>query len=301
MSRTTSTLPTRGAIRLARRGRPRASSVVADHALRRARLDTPPAETWASWRFVRWLGGRLLALTVVVGTGVLVQHAAGSEALRVRTVRVTGAVLLSQAEVEQVAAVAGANLFWVDRRAVQDRLLAVPLVRRAEVVPVLPDTVEVRLVERRPTGFWISGERTYLVDARGTVLRAASELQGRPEARACGGQVCDPSVATDLPRVAQVDDQELRPGATVNAGALTASASLAALLPRAGLQPLAFEWSRDTGLQVPLASGVRVRFDGRADLPTQVSTFEAIREHLAASRLTAQVVDVRFADRPYFR
>lgn len=301
MSRTASAIPTRGAFRLARHRRPRASNVVADHALRRARLDTTPVATWVSWRFFRWLGGRLLALAILAGTGLLVQHLSGSEELRVRTVRVSGAALLSQAEVEQVAAVAGASLFWVDRQAVQDRLLAMPLVRRAVVVPVLPDTVEVRLVERQPTAFWISGERTYLVDREGTILRAADELAGRPEVRACGGQVCDPNIAIGLPRVAQVDGQALQPGATVDAGALAASARLAALLPAAGLQPLAFEWSRDTGLQVPMASGVRVRFDGRADLPTQVSTLEAIREHLAASRQTAQMVDVRFADRPYFR
>jgi cell division septal protein FtsQ len=211
---------------------------------------------------------------------------------------VHGNVLLSRADVELVAAVKGANVFWVDRADVAQRLRSMPLVQTAEVEAFLPDRVEVRIVERQPVAFWISGDQSYLVDREGVILKVVdAEAQ---QARACAGQPCDPRLAV-LPTVAQLDGQPLNAGDRIDASALATSARLAAELPSLGVQPLAFEWSREAGLEVPTSEGIRVRFDGSRDFDQQVRAVVAIRDHLARSRQPASLIDVRFGDRPYFR
>jgi hypothetical protein len=91
------------------------------------------------------------------------------------------------------------------------------------------------------------------------------------------------------------------PGERVDASALVTSARLATLLPSVGVEPLAFEWSRDFGLEVPTRDGWRARFDYAADVERQVGTLRAIRDELVRRKASVQLIDVRFGDRPYFR
>jgi hypothetical protein len=235
---------------------------------------------------------------LLVGAGWVVYDSASSERFDVRTVRIQGNVLLSRAEVESAAAIGGANVFWVDRRDVAARLRALPVVQRVDVTVTLPDTVGVTVVERQPAAFWISGAQSYLVDREGVILKAVDG--DTQQARACAGQPCDPRLAP-LPTVAQLDGQPLTPGDRVDASALATSARLAVLLPAVGVEPVAFEWSRDLGLEVPTRDGWRARFDGDGNVEQQITSLRSIRDELSRTRTPAQVIDVRFGDRPYFR
>jgi hypothetical protein len=158
--------------------------------------------------------------------------------------------------------------------------------------------VEISIVERQPAAFWISGEKSYLVDSEGVILKGVDP--DTQQARACAGQPCDPRLAP-LPTVAQLDGQPLAPGDRVDASALATSARLVSLLASVGVQPLAFEWSRDAGLEVPTRDGWRARFDDTGNIDQQVASLRSIRDELARTRSAAQLIDVRFGDRPYFR
>jgi cell division septal protein FtsQ len=253
---------------------------------------------WLPPRFVLWALGRLLALGVLLGAGWIVYDSASSDRFQVRSIHVQGNVLLSQADVERVAAVKGTNVFWIDRALLAERVRRLPLVALAEITPTLPDGVDVAIVERQPAAFWQSGDKTYLVDREGVILKSVdAEAQ---QARACAGQPCDPRLAS-LPAVTHPDGGPLAPGDRVDASTLTVSARLAAVLPGIGVQPLGFQWARETGLEVPTREGWRVRFDVRSDLERQVQNLSAIRDHLASTRTSAQLIDVRFGDRPYYR
>jgi hypothetical protein len=248
--------------------------------------------------FLIWAFGRTLAMALLVGAAWVVYDSASSDRFQVRSVRVQGNVLLSRAEVEDVAAVVGANVFWVDRGQVTARLRALPLVQTAEVSVELPDSVEVTIVERQPAAFWISGNESYLVDPEGVILKAVDA--DTQQARACAGQPCDPRLAA-MPSVAELDGQPLTAGSRVNAGALAASARLATLLPNVGVQPVGFEWSPDAGLEVPTREGWRARFDGEASVDEQVASLRSIRDELRRTKATAALIDVRFGNRPFFR
>jgi hypothetical protein len=273
---------------------PRRANPAVERAIRAATVREPSLPPG----FVSWVIGRLLAAIVLVGAGWVVYDSASSDRFQVRSVRVQGNVLLSRAEVENVAAVSGVNVFWVDRGQVAARVRALPLVQRAEITATLPDTVVISIVERQPAAFWVSGDRSYLVDREGVILKAVDvETQ---QARACAGQPCDPRLAP-LPTVAQLDGQPLTPGDRVDASALTTSARLAALLPAVGVEPLAFEWSRDFGLEVPTRDGWRARFDHGGNIDEQVASLRSVRDEIARTRATPLLIDVRFGDRPYFR
>lgn len=255
-------------------------------------------EPWLPPGFGGWVVARVVALLLLVGAGWLVYDCASSDRFVVRSVHLDGNVLLSRSEVESAAAVAGANIFWVDRQQVAARVRGLPLVQQVEVTPTLPETIDIHIVERQPVAFWVSGDRSYLVDTEGVILKAVdAETQ---QARACAGQPCDPRLAP-LPIVAQSDGQPLNPGDRVDARALATAARLAVLLPAAGIEPLSFDWSADGGLEVPTRDGWRARFDGAADVDQQVASLRTIRDYLVRTSTPAQVIDVRFGDRPYYR
>src|ERR1700716_413430 len=257
---------------------PTRMSPAAERAVKAATTQEP----WLPPGFLSWVFGRLLAAVLLVGTGWVVYDSASSDRFQVRSVRVQGNVLLSRAEVENVAAVSGVNVFWVDRGQVAARVRAVPLVQRAEITATLPDTVVISVVERQPAAFWVSGDRSYLVDREGVILKPVDvETQ---QARACAGQPCDPRLAP-LPTVAQLDGQALTPGDRVCPTALALSSGLPTLLPVGGVEPLAFEWSRDFGLEVPTRDGWRARFNQATDVDRQVRTLETIRDYLTSNKM----------------
>jgi POTRA domain, FtsQ-type len=290
-----------GRVRSSRRGDP-----VRDNAVRTARaagLGPPrPPPAIARGGFPRWVLGRLFGLVVLAGAAYLVYSAATSDQFQLRRVRVVGNVLLSQAEVEEALGLRGLNLFWVDRQEAAARVATLAPVRSAWVTPVLPDTLDVRVVERQPVAFWRSGDSTYLVDREGVILTAIDPEA--PPPRACGGQVCDPHQATTLLTVTEPDGPRLAPGDRVDAGALAAAARLATLLPSSGIRPLGFEWSAATGVEVPTADGWRARFDssdGDGTLASEIATLQSVRAQLGQAGVTPQLIDVRFEDRPYWR
>jgi cell division protein FtsQ len=255
-------------------------------------------QPWHVPAFAVWALGRLVGLGILLGAGWIVYDSASSDRFQVQSIQVHGNVLLSQAEVERAAAVRGANVFWIDRTETADRVRQLPLVREAEITPTLSGSVAVSITERQPAAFWISGEQSYLVDREGVILKPVdAEAQ---QARACEGQPCDPRL-TPLPLVVQSDGQAVSAGKRVDARALLTAAQLARVLPTVGIQPLGFEWSADLGLEVPTRDGWRVRFDTAGDIEQQTRTLAAIRDHLASTRTSAQVIDVRFGDRPFYR
>ena len=282
------------------RPRPVVRRTLGDHspAARRAIRAATRTEPRLPAGFGLWVAGRLVAALLLVGAAWLVYDFASSSRFQVQTVHVRGNVLLSHAEIETTAAVVGANVFWVNRAEVADRLRALPLVQRVEVGATLPDTVDIQIVERQPAGFWTSGDQTYLVDREGVILKSVDAETA--QIRACAGQPCDAQVAP-LPSVAQAQAEPLEPGQHVDPNALRTSAQLASLLPTIGVQPRGFEWGRNTGLEVRTVEGWNVRFDQQGDLAGQVATLQALRTELARTRTTAGLIDLRFGDRPYFQ
>jgi cell division protein FtsQ len=120
-----------------------------------------------------WLAARLLLLAIVLAyagyRGVTLIAAASS--LQIGHMVVRGHQRLSTGEVlALVEGLRGQNILAVDLGEWQQKLLSSPWVESATIRRVLPSTVEISVVERRPMGIGRLGTALYLVDARGVII-----------------------------------------------------------------------------------------------------------------------------------
>ncbi|MFZ0530959.1 MAG: FtsQ-type POTRA domain-containing protein [Propionicimonas sp.] len=121
------------------------------------------------WRR-RLLAGAALAL--LLGSGYVIGF---SPVLAVASVQVSGAKVLSKAEVLAAAAVTpGTPLAWVDPGQVAERVSGLPPAAEVTVVRDWPRTVRIEVTERRPRLAIPAGGGYLLADASGVVFEAVA-------------------------------------------------------------------------------------------------------------------------------
>ncbi|MGC4092298.1 MAG: FtsQ-type POTRA domain-containing protein [Polyangiaceae bacterium] len=126
-----------------------------------------------------WLFARVaLGVFAVVGTSLLVaasahRYALTSPRFSVKNVVVSGSTRFHEAEVRELASISGAsNIFALDPRVVEARLLQNPWVAEARVNRKLPSTLEVQLKQRDAQAIAAVGERLYLVSKEGEPFKS---------------------------------------------------------------------------------------------------------------------------------
>jgi cell division protein FtsQ len=100
----------------------------------------------------------------------------GSAAMgfRVRTVQVQGASTMASNDIVRATGVtAGQPILTVDLAQVRERLLGVGWVKEARVVRLLPDTLLLAVVQRKPLAVWQHEGRAVVVDVDGAPVREA--------------------------------------------------------------------------------------------------------------------------------
>jgi cell division protein FtsQ len=123
---------------------------------------------WFSWRVVHVL---LFAVIVLYGGYRAFSLILNTAALAVRKVAVNGTVRLSAGEVQQLAdGLYGSNIITADLLKYRQRILDSPWVAEASLRRVLPSTIEITVVERRPFGISRLGNELFLIDREGTVI-----------------------------------------------------------------------------------------------------------------------------------
>jgi cell division protein FtsQ len=138
---------------------------------------TPPADRGVLP--VIWAGLRLsLGLAVVVGISVAIAYGARRYALTsprfaIREFAVKGNRHHGAAELSKIAGILrGQNLFSVDTRGAEARLLENPWVRQAKVGRELPGTLRVEVVERDAVAVTTLEDSLYLVTPEGEPFKA---------------------------------------------------------------------------------------------------------------------------------
>jgi cell division protein FtsQ len=143
----------------------------AEKNFRRARVKPGRRKTkrvWVSWRVLRVL---FTALVVLYGAYRAFSLVLNATALQVSKVAVRGTVRLSAGEVQQLAhGLYGSNIITADLMKYRRRILDSPWVADAALRRVLPSTVEITVVERRPFGISRLGSQLFLIDREGTVI-----------------------------------------------------------------------------------------------------------------------------------
>jgi cell division septal protein FtsQ len=142
-----------------------------DKNFRRARVKPGRRQSgrpWLSWRILRVvLAAAIVAYGVYRGCALVLD----ARVLQVSRVVVSGNVHLSTGEVQQlVHGLVGAHILMADLATHRRALLDSPWVADAALRRVLPSTIEVAVVERRPFGISRLGTRLFLVDRQGTII-----------------------------------------------------------------------------------------------------------------------------------
>lgn len=143
----------------------------ADKRFRRAHVS--PARRRRFWTGHGWRIVRAAALLTVLGYGLYwaASLVVSAEALQVTRITVSGNSRLSRGEVVALLdGVRGQSMVTVDLDAWRQTLLRSPWVADAALRRVLPDTIGIAIVERRPMAIARLGGGLYLMDARGTVI-----------------------------------------------------------------------------------------------------------------------------------
>jgi cell division protein FtsQ len=203
-----------------------------------------------------------------------------SPALSIRSIEVDGASTLSDETVRDVAGLKGDSVFSADFEGARERLLALPLVKEAEVSRDLPNGAHISIVERLPWGVWQAAGQTYVIDGEGVILDMA------PPA---GAPII---VQTDLPA------EPLAPGDRVDEGAVAVARELVSNAEQTvGRRVLSLEFSQASGLIASLSGDLRVAFGDAQGYDFKLAALFAVLERAQNEGRTVQRVDLRFGDR----
>lgn len=240
-----------------------------------SRAEGPPRSLWDALARLSYA-----TLGLVLG-GVLI-WLLGGEALRLREVSVYGSQVLPAAEVVARLDVQGRHPLWLRQADLEGRLAALPELRAAQVEVFAPGTVEVTVTERQPVLTWVAGDRRWLVDEQGLVLRPA--VSDWPA----------------LPVVYQGDDRTPVRGQQLNPWVLGNALRLAPFVATSFEPTARLTYYEEEGLVV-VAPRWRALFDAGGDLARQHAALRALQARGDDGGRGGTVYDVRFPDRGYIR
>ena len=129
---------------------------------------------------------RSAAILAMLLAGGAIYGLAATPAFGFRQLAISGNALVPETAIRTAVGVGqGTNLVALDTSPIVERLLAIPAVGGVEVSVGLPDTLDVRLRERRPIVVWAIGRRRLAVDEDGLLFAdvsgdAASLVQSIP-------------------------------------------------------------------------------------------------------------------------
>lgn len=231
---------------------------------------------------------KLLALGLLLVSVWAAQEVGTSPAFEVTSVHVSGSDLVSAEEVVAMLGLTRSNVFHLRARPLAAAVESHPTVRQATVRPSLLGTVFVAVQERVPVVVWESSGQQVLADAEGLALQA-----GAPPS------LSEFEAARALP-VVHAAGASVPIGGRVDAGAIRVVQVLAPALDSLGLTEGRLEYQQGSGVSV-VGPRHRVTLGSSEQIEAKLDAYRAIRHHLDESRTSAQVIDLRSPERPYFR
>jgi cell division protein FtsQ len=110
--------------------------------------------------------------------GMHVEEASAKAGFALTRITVNGRQATSEREIAKaLGAVRGRSIFAFDCEAARQRLLAIDRIAEADVRRLLPGTIHVELIERKPLAIWQHDGKLTLVDASGHVIDDVSPAE----------------------------------------------------------------------------------------------------------------------------
>lgn len=226
-----------------------------------------------------------LVTLVVPGAGFGAHWLLTAPRFAIASVEVRGASRLAPERVLAAAAIEpGISIFRLDTGAVAGRVVALPEIRRAEVVRELPNRVVISVEERRPFTLVHAG-RLHWLDEEGRLLGASPQ-----------------AVVAQVPVVSGLTEEELASMRSAPGPKALAAITLIRALLRSGSALTAeiseIDMSRRDGPVLYTVDGVEVRL-GAEDWEERLARLEGILGQVATQDV--RTVDLRFRDQVVFQ
>ena len=130
-------------------------------------------------RLLLWLRNLTVVAVLVVGGVWAYRHTQSNERFAVQTIEFEGAVHTPRRALDLATQrYVGLNLFQIDIERVQRDLGGLGWVRRIDIEKKLPDTLRIKISERKPVALVRSGERLLYVDDEGVGFAELSPAVG---------------------------------------------------------------------------------------------------------------------------
>ncbi|MHB0867897.1 MAG: cell division protein FtsQ/DivIB [Chloroflexota bacterium] len=221
-------------------------------------------------------------LTVLILAAWLLYYSTASPYFAVREISVSGNGLLDADLAKAATGSLGRNILRLRTEEIERSVGDLGVVKSAQALLALPGRIDIEVTERTPLVQWQAREGSFLIDREGVVFSRQSP-------------------PNPVPVVKEWDGPAMEVGSRVDPGVLAAVETLALGLPeRTGIRPSWFDYSRSTGIAVPVQGGPRIIFGDAADLEPKLATLAAIRGHLDAAKARAEIIDLRFKGRPVY-
>lgn len=128
------------------------------------------------------MANALLISGLVIGALWIYQRSQNDARFAIRTIEITGTVHTPRPALEQVISpYRGTNLFKIDLAALQAGFRSLDWVERIDIEKTLPDTLRVRVLERKPAALAISEGRVRYVDGKGVLFADLTPETGNSE------------------------------------------------------------------------------------------------------------------------
>lgn len=238
-----------------------------------------------------WYLSKTLSLLLVLGAlaSFVMLHTQDEWFIYREDVRFHNLIRLRGDDLYQIGGVEGWNVFWVEPEAIRERLLALPWVEDVQVSVGLPASVAVNVTEMKPVAVWVTNEGNYWLAANGAALPIVTmEESAMPE-------LALPQIIDSLQEARVNGDESLAIDPHVLSSALALVESLPELEGKV-------RYNQSVGLNFPLPDpAVWVYWGDGFDIETKLENLEVTRELVRGTEEPAQILDVRFGNRPYVR
>jgi cell division protein FtsQ len=229
--------------------------------------------------FSTWFLGKLLAIALLAAGGWVIWQGIEAPQLNVKRITVSGNELIPAGEITAEIDAADTNIFWARRARLARMVRTVPAIKDADVQVRFPDQIHIVVREREPVAIWHSGGQRMFVDVDGFVLRESDRL---------------------LPTIVARDAPVPAPGDRVDPEAIKVALQVTPRLEALGLADAQLEYAPASGVTL-VSRGRRVALGFADNLDAKLDAYRSIRDHLTETQTVAELVDVRFLNRPYFR
>jgi cell division protein FtsQ len=238
-----------------------------------------------SFSFTGWRSGKAFSLLMlcVVLAALIWLHTQDEWFVYVEDVQFENLTYLNADDLYRFSRLNGWNIFWLRPQEIRETLLKHAYVADVQVEVRLPTRVTITVQEVRPLALWVTNAGSFWLLERGDALLA----QGNAEISA-------PQIIDNLQEAKTPGNQM-----AVDTQVLTSALALIERLPELGNR---VRYNHGIGLNFPLPqAGAWVYWGDGHNVEAKLQNLTVARRLLAEGVTTAQIIDVRYPDRPYLR